>query len=124
MKKCPKCRTENDPDRILCKKCEAPIINIQEPARPSVVQNTSMAAFRKAQASTKTSDRVWTYVTGQGYPGATDQEIQAALGIGPQSQTPARRKLTKNGILADSGRIRLTRSGRKAIVWINANLAD
>jgi hypothetical protein len=33
------------------------------------------------------------------------------------SQRPARRKLVKVGIVEDSGETRLTRAGRKAIVW-------
>lgn len=44
--------------------------------------------------------------------GATDEEIQDFLSMNPSTQRPHR------GLVVDSGRTRLTRSGRKATVWV------
>lgn len=50
--------------------------------------------------------------------GATDQEIQDALSMDPSTERPRRVELVKRGLVKDSGRTRLTRSGRKATVWV------
>jgi len=50
--------------------------------------------------------------------GATDQEIQDALSMDPSTERPRRVDLVKRGLVKDSGRTRLTRSGRKATVWV------
>lgn len=50
--------------------------------------------------------------------GATDDEVQVALGMNPSTQRPRRVELWDMGLVRDSGRTRLTRSRRKATVWI------
>lgn len=50
--------------------------------------------------------------------GATDEEMQQALGIDPNTQRPRRVELHEGGFIADSGRRRPTRSGRGAVVWV------
>jgi hypothetical protein len=60
---------------------------------------------------------VLTFLRGQVDHGATDQEIQIALRIEGNTERPARVDLVKGGSVVDSGGWRLTRSGRKAIVW-------
>lgn len=49
--------------------------------------------------------------------GATDVEIQDELSINGNSERPRRRELERLGLVADSGRVRLTPSGRSAVVW-------
>ena len=49
--------------------------------------------------------------------GATDEEIQDRLNMAPNTERPRRRELQLNGLVRDSGERRLTRSGRKAVVW-------
>ena len=50
--------------------------------------------------------------------GLTDEEIQAALGINPPGTARARRVgLVASGLVRDSGRTRMTTSGRRAVVW-------
>ena len=49
--------------------------------------------------------------------GATDEEMQDALEMAPNTQRPRRRELELQGVVEDSGRTRATRSGRKAILW-------
>ena len=58
-----------------------------------------------------------------GEDGLTDEEGIAATGIGPSTYRPRRIDLaTKVGgfRVRDSGRTRLTKSGRKAVVWVCA----
>jgi len=50
--------------------------------------------------------------------GATDDEIEAALGLKHQTASAARRGLVIAGLVRDSGQVRNTRSGRKATVWV------
>lgn len=49
--------------------------------------------------------------------GATDQEMQQALGMKPSTQRPRRVELVQMGLVRDSGRTRDTESGREATVW-------
>jgi len=50
--------------------------------------------------------------------GATDDEIEEALGLRHQTASARRRELVLNGRVEDSGLRRNTRSGRSATVWI------
>lgn len=53
-----------------------------------------------------------------GEQGATDEEIRDALLLSPGQQRPARIELAYQGYLRNSGRTRLTRRNRSAIVWV------
>ncbi len=52
-----------------------------------------------------------------GATGATDAEMQIALGMNPSTQRPRRIELWRAGFLFDSGEQRKTESGRNAVVW-------
>lgn len=52
--------------------------------------------------------------------GATDEEMQLALGMNPSTQRPRRVELVNAGLVVDSGRTRPTASGRAAVVWVVA----
>jgi hypothetical protein len=54
----------------------------------------------------------------RGTIGATDEEIQNALGLPGNTQRPRRRELEQVGLIRDSGQRRPTSSGRRAIVWV------
>lgn len=56
--------------------------------------------------------------------GATDDEIEAALGLKHQTASAARRGLVIAGLVRDSGHVRKTRSGRKATVWVVPNRGE
>lgn len=62
--------------------------------------------------------RVLEFMRGRGTYGATDQEMQIALGLHAQTQTPSRIKLTHKGFIEKSSDKRRTVSGRKAFVWV------
>lgn len=54
--------------------------------------------------------------------GLTDEEIQTALALNANAERPRRISLVQDGLVRDSGRTRLTRSGRAAVVWtVTAN---
>jgi len=50
--------------------------------------------------------------------GATDDEIEVALGMRHQTASARRRDLVLSGLAKDSGKRRKTRSGRSATVWV------
>lgn len=52
-----------------------------------------------------------------GRHGATDEEMQTALGMNPSTQRPRRIELVRSGHASDSGTTRRTNSGRAATVW-------
>jgi hypothetical protein len=50
--------------------------------------------------------------------GLTDHEMQVLLDMNPSTQRPRRIELVGQGFVADSGRTRLTPSGKRAVVWM------
>lgn len=54
--------------------------------------------------------------------GATDDEIEQALHLLHQTASARRRGLVLKDLVEDSGRTRLTRTGRHATVWIAAHI--
>jgi hypothetical protein len=48
--------------------------------------------------------------------GATDEEMQLALGMNPSTQRPRRIELARRGLVVEAG-TRRTASGRMATVW-------
>lgn len=52
------------------------------------------------------------------YLGLTDEEGQVLLGMEGNTYRPCRVTLTARGWIEDSGQRRLTRSKRKAVVWM------
>jgi prophage antirepressor-like protein len=88
------------------------------PAPPASNPTTSRAAARAIEPVAATfRRRVLDVLRSRGAHGATDQEMQDALGMNPSNQCPRRQELQKMGLARDSGNTRATRSGRKAIVW-------
>jgi hypothetical protein len=90
-----------------------------DPAPPCVAHSaTSVAAAEAIKPSTTTlRARVLRYLRECGAVGATDEEMQSDLHMNPSTQRPRRGELVDMGAVRDSGRTRLTRSGRKATVW-------
>lgn len=81
---------------------------------------TSVAAAERAEPAAATQRRaVLDFLRGRGAEGATDEEIQVALGMVGNTQRPRRGELQKAGLIRDSGTTRPTRSGCKAVVWIS-----
>jgi hypothetical protein len=62
--------------------------------------------------------QVYYLILNAGAHGATDDEIEYNTGLRHQTASARRRELVILGKIKDSGRRRLTRSGRRATVWI------
>lgn len=67
-------------------------------------------------------ERVWLAIASSGTRGMTDQELQVELDLPESTERPRRVSLVDAGLVADSGLVRKTRSGRDAVVWIDARL--
>lgn len=61
--------------------------------------------------------RVLSYLRARAEFGATDEEIAYMLGMNPSTQRPRRLALWRKGLIEPKGE-RLTRSGRRAQVWV------
>jgi transcription initiation factor IIE alpha subunit len=83
--------------------------------------DTSLEAARSyAEHASTDSTRVLRVIRFLGDHGATDDEIEQALGMPHQTASARRRDLVIAGMVVDSGLRRRTRSGRNAKVWIVA----
>jgi hypothetical protein len=86
---------------------------------PAGKSDTSRAAFESIKPTRETKrQRVYNYIGAQGDVGATNQEIETALGMLQSTVQPRCNELWRGNSIRDSGRRRLTASGRKAKVWI------
>lgn len=93
------------------------------PAEPPSVRgsDTSVAAAKQIEPITGALRlAVYAMLVSRGWVGATDEEMQDALEMAPNTQRPRRIELVEDGWVRDSGRTRPTRSGRKAVVWVVA----
>ncbi len=79
---------------------------------------TSKAAAVRAEPKARTQrQRVYAYLR-HAPTGATDEQMQDALAMNPNTQRPRRIELVQAGSVRDSGRRQKTRSNRDAVVWI------
>jgi hypothetical protein len=87
--------------------------------RPEDAAETQRAAAIAIYPHTGTARRrVLDMISGRGGHGATDEEIQRDLELNPSTQRPRRVELVEGNWIEDSGRRRLTLSGRSAVVWV------
>lgn len=61
--------------------------------------------------------QVYDFIKDRGQDGATDEEGIEALHMSPSTYRPRRVELMRLYLIRDSGRTRLTHSGRSAVVW-------
>lgn len=81
--------------------------------------DTEVAAARFVLPRSGTQRRlVYDHIVQAGEHGATDEEIQQALGLHHNSQTPRRLELVQAGLIEDSGRRRTGHSTVPSIVWV------
>ncbi len=66
----------------------------------------------------KLQGQVMTFIHSTSLLGATDQEIQDALGMSGSTERPRRRELEIMGRIVNSGATRKQANGRNATVWI------
>lgn len=87
------------------------------------MHSTSLDALESILDSAPTQRlRVWREIEHRKHYGATDEELQIALKMNPNTERPRRQELQKMYMVKHSGRTRPTSSGRQAIVWIDYNL--
>jgi predicted ArsR family transcriptional regulator len=84
----------------------------KRPHRPT----SDAAGDSMAEAIPAVRRRVLRHVERTG--GATCDATEAALGLTHQTCSPRFTELAHRGLIADSGKVQRTRSGRNAIVWI------
>lgn len=101
---------------LLSDPYDAPYGHIAPPyQRPSVTSREAAQSIAKHSGHDRA--RVLAYL--KDHPGgATDEAMGEALGLAGNTLRPRRRELQQLKLIKDSGRYALTRSGRKATVWI------
>lgn len=82
------------------------------------IRETTHEAGRAIKPTAKTlRARVFMFILAKGETGATLEEMEQALKMPGNTVRPRRVELEDRGLVQDSGRKRLTASGRSAIVW-------
>jgi hypothetical protein len=79
------------------------------------------AAAQIEPAAGTLREQVLAFVRNCGRFGATDEEIQLALSMNPNTQRPRRQELEQLGLIVRTDRTRPTRSGRSAVVFLAAS---
>ena len=80
---------------------------------------TSLAAgLSVAHVRARVQGEVLAFLRARGAHGATDDEVEVALGLSHQSASARRRELVLKGWVFDSGRRRVNRSRRYGSVWL------
>ena len=77
------------------------------------------AAGVEPTAGTKRA-KVLEYIRSCSAQGATDEEMQLCIPLGPNTQRPRRVELLRAGLIVDSGLTRKTVGGLDAVVWVSA----
>lgn len=93
-------------------------VDVAIPPPANATETSREAARRIGKPATSQRAAILRYLVERGPAGGTDEEIQDALGLRVQTETPRRGELAQLGLVVDSGRTRPTSSGRPAIVWV------
>jgi hypothetical protein len=91
---------------------------LEEPPYVRGSETSADAAVQIAESAKTLRAKVLRFILDRGEFGATDIEIQDVLKMNPSTQRPRRIELVGSGDVVDSGKSRLTPSGRKATVWV------
>ena len=104
---CPLCR------RALNIKLERNTVKVAKNAK-----RTSQLAAEKALPKSGSKRRaVYDFIISRGFYGATDDEIQEALGMEGNTVRPTRGGLVEDGFIEDRGITRKNKHGNQCIVW-------
>lgn len=88
-----------------------------DPGSSGAPDTQRLAAISVYPTSGTARRTVLDYIVGCGDSGATDDEMEFRLGMRHQSVSARRYELHRDGWIEDSGKRRVTRSGRDAAVW-------
>lgn len=83
-------------------------------------QTSRDAAVSMKEAAQSYEAKVLDFIRRQGTWGATADEVQGALRLSHQNGSARVSTLAKKGLIVRTGRKRVTRSGRKAFVYVAA----
>ena len=98
-------------------------MSYQKPFYVSGSDTSKAAAESVASAVSNMRTQVLDFITSRAQ-GATDDEIEVALGMRHQTASARRRDLVLSGLVQKSGARRETRSGRQATVWEATHKTD
>lgn len=87
------------------------------PARQRHSRTSVAAADGIAPVAGRLRALVYAHLVSCGEAGSTDEEGIEALGMSPSTYRPRRCECVEAGMVCDSGKTRLTKSKRKAVVW-------
>lgn len=96
--------------------CDMPLFTQRAPAVRGSVTSAQAADSLGPATLNAMQRRVYEFLRTCGAFGATDEEIQLALGMNPSTQRPRRIELVRRGLVVEDG-TRRTASGRNASVW-------
>jgi hypothetical protein len=89
------------------------------------VSDTRREAWQAIQgAAPRLRQMVYDHIASTGQHGCTSQEVETALKMAHETISPRVHELKSCGAIADSGKRRVTRSGRRATVYVIASLAQ
>lgn len=91
-----------------------------EPGHAKGSETSREAALAIAPRAGTLRGLVLGFIAGRGERGATDAEVEEALGLRHQTASARRRELVIGGFVSASGRKRKTQSGCSATVWVLA----
>lgn len=96
------------------------LFDLEQQAPPPFSNDTTSreAAESIRQDASVLRELVYRDIRQSGARGRTDEEIQDALGLSGNTERPRRWELAKADRIVESGERRLTRSGRRAAVWV------
>lgn len=80
---------------------------------------SGIAADSVKKSAVSMEEQVLRFIQGRGFTGATDDEVEVALGLRHQTASARRRGLVVQGLVKASRRRRKTRTGRPATVWVS-----
>jgi hypothetical protein len=95
------------------------------PTLPSIAHSpeSRQAAAQAAPTAGTKRAAVLRFIASRGHLGATDDEVQLGLGMNPSTERPRRIELYEGRHIAKLRATRTTRTGRKAVVWIDGIIA-
>lgn len=96
--------------------CDMPLFTQRAPAVRGSVTSAQAADSLGPATLNAMQRRVYEFLRTCGAFGATDEEMQLALGMNPSTQRPRRIELVRRGLVVEDG-TRRTASGRNASVW-------
>ncbi len=100
-------------------KCEAAIKPPTRPAPAVEPSQTSVLAAQSVEGRERHRGQAMVYQALKDMPdGLTDEGIQDITGLPGNTERPRRGDLVAQNVVVDSGRTRLTRANREAVVWM------